>query len=111
MTQLPIRRDKNGLSSYQNDMFDIDVTQRSPTFAESVDIADTPIRTGEIIAFGELHQDLLSWILEEDVPEMVTVSQAEELMLRILSLDKLDLDQADLEMLAPLLSGLKTLLR
>ena len=70
--------------------------------------ADTPFRIGDIVALGEFHQDFLSGMLDEDVPEMVTIEQARALLVRM---RELDLEDADFELMAPLILDFETLVR
>ncbi len=68
--------------------------------------ADTIIRTGDIISLGDFHQDLLASMLDEDVPDTLTVSQARELVVRI---RKIEFTYSDM-MMMPFLADIESLL-
>ncbi len=46
-------------------------------------IADTVIRTGNIVSLGESHQVFFESMLDEDVPDFVTIGQARRLVARM----------------------------
>jgi hypothetical protein len=67
--------------------------------------ADTLIRTGDIISLGEFHQDFLTAMLDEDVPNTVTVGQARKLVNRMRTIKFTNSD-----MMAPFLADIEALL-
>lgn len=61
---------------------------------------------GDIIFLGDFHQDFLSSMLDEDVPDTVTVGEAHALLFRIL---RLDLEEVDFQLMVPFLADFEAL--